>query len=139
MYIDKVYEDLEKIVDSSKVLKNEPMKKYTSFKIGGNADILVNAETIEDINNILKYASKNNVPLYIIGNGSNILVKDKGIRGIVLKICIDKLEIYKKEEKAIINVGAGVKLAKLAQELYKKEIAGFEFAARNSWYHRRSS
>lgn len=139
MYIDKVYEDLEKIVDSSKVLKNEPMKKYTSFKIGGNADILVNAETIEDINNILKYASKNNVPLYIIGNGSNILVKDKGIRGVVLKICIDKLEIYKKEEKAIINVGAGVKLAKLAQELYKKEIAGFEFAARNSWYHRRSS
>ena len=139
MYIDKVYEDLEKIVDSSKVLKNEPMKKYTSFKIGGNADILVNAETIEDINNILKYASKNNVPLYIIGNGSNILVKDKGIRGIVLKICIDKLEIYKKEEKAIINVGAGVKLAKFAQELYKKEIAGFEFAARNSWYYRRSS
>lgn len=139
MYIDKVYEDLEKIVDSSKVLKNEPMKKYTSFKIGGNADILVNAETIEDINNILKYASKNDVPLYIIGNGSNILVKDKGIRGIVLKICIDKLEIYKKEEKAIINVGAGVKLAKLAQELYKKEIAGFEFAARNSWYYRRSS
>ena len=139
MYIDKVYEDLEKIVDSSKVLKNEPMKKYTSFKIGGNADILVNAETIEDINNILKYASKNNVPLYIIGNGSNILVKDKGIRGIVLKICIDKLEIYKKEEKAIINVGAVVKLAKLAQELYKKEIAGFEFAARNSWYYRRSS
>ena len=103
MYIDKVYEDLEKIVDSSKVFKNEPMKKYTSFKIGGNADILVNAETIEDISNILKYASKNNVPLYIIGNGSNILVKDKGIRGIVLKICIDKLEIYKKEEKAIIN------------------------------------
>lgn len=139
MYIDKVYEDLEKIVDSSKVSKNEPMKKYTSFKIGGNADILVNAETIEDINNILKYASKNNVPLYIIGNGSNILVKDKGIRGIVLKICIDKLEIYKKEEKAIINVGAGVKLAKFAQELYKKEIAGFEFAARNSWYYRRSS
>ena len=56
MYIDKVYEDLEKIVDSSKVFKNEPMKKYTSFKIGGNADILVNAETIEDISNILKYA-----------------------------------------------------------------------------------
>ncbi len=139
MYIDKVYEDLEKIVDSSKIFKNEPMKKYTSFKIGGNADILVNAETIEDINNILNYASKNNVPLYIIGNGSNILVKDKGIRGIVLKICIDKLEIYKKEEKAIINVGAGVKLAKLAQELYKKEIAGFEFASRNSWYYRRSS
>ena len=139
MYIDKVYEDLEKIVDSSKVFKNEPMKKYTSFKIGGNADILVNAETIEDINNILKYASKNNVPLYIIGNGSNILVKDKGIRGIVLKICIDKLEIYKKEEKAIINVGAGVKLAKLAQKINKKEIAGFEFAARNSWYYRRSS
>ena len=139
MYIDKVYEDLEKIVDSSKVFKNEPMKKYTSFKIGGNADILVNAETIEDISNILKYASKNNVPLYIIGNGSNILVKDKGIRGIVLKICIDKLEIYKKEEKAIINVGAGVKLAKFAQGLYKKEIAGFEFAARNSWYYRRSS
>lgn len=65
----------------------------------------------------------------MIGNGSNLLVKDKGIRGIVLKIEFDKIEIIKKEEDCIVRVGAGVKLGMLAQKLLKEEITGFEFAS----------
>lgn len=65
----------------------------------------------------------------VIGNGSNLLVKDKGIRGIVLKIEFDKIEIIKKEEDCIVRVGAGVKLGMLAQKLLKEEITGFEFAS----------
>lgn len=132
MDIEKVYEDLIKIVDSSKVLKNESMKKHTSFKIGGNADILVRAKTIEDVKNVLEFSNKNNIPIYVMGNGSNVLVKDKGIRGIVLIIQIENFEIIKKEDKAVITVGAGEKLTKIAYEFLKQEIAGFEFASRNT-------
>lgn len=129
MDIEKIYEELLKQISSSKIFKNESMAKHTSFKIGGNADILVKADNIENIKKVLEIANKNNVPLYIMGNGSNILVKDNGIRGIVLTIGIDTFSIEKKEDKAIITAGAGVKLAQLAGNLLKEEIAGFEFAS----------
>lgn len=132
MDIEKVYGELTNLVDSSKILKNESMKKHTSFKIGGSADIFVKADSIEDIKNVLSIAGKNGIPLYVIGNGSNLLVRDNGIRGIVLMICINNIHIEKAGHKAMVTVGAGVKLAKLAMELLKKEIAGFEFASRNS-------
>ncbi len=139
MDIDKTFDCLKQIVNSSKILKNEPMKKHTSFKIGGNADILVSASTIEEVRNVVNFATKNDIPIYIMGNGSNILVKDEGIRGIVLKNNLEELEFLEEKEKVVIKVGAGVKLAKLAQELLKKEITGFEFASRNSWHNRWSS
>lgn len=139
MDIEKVCEELSKKIDSSKVLKNEPMSKHTSFKIGGNADIFVKAETIEDVKNVLNFSNENSIPLYVIGNGSNILVKDNGIRGIVLMVQIDTLKIEKKKDKAIITTGAGVKLAGLAQKLLKEEIAGFEFASRNTRNNWRSN
>ena len=136
MNIEKIYEELTQKIASSKILKNECMAKHTSFKIGGNADIFVKAKDIEDIKNILEIVNSNNVPLYVIGNGSNILVKDKGIRGIVLSVEIENYNITKKENTAIIEVGAGVKLSKLSYELLKESIEGFEFASRNTWDNR---
>lgn len=132
MDIEKIYEELGKRLNSSKILKNEPMSKHTSFKIGGNADIFVKAETIEDVKQVLNFSNENAIPLYVIGNGSNILVKDNGIKGIVLMVQIDTFEIEKKENKVVITVGAGVKLTWLAQKLLKEEITGFEFASRNT-------
>lgn len=132
MDIEKIYEELTNKIDSSKILKNENMAKHTSFKIGGNADILVKADTIEDIKKVLDISNRNNVPIYIIGNGSNILVKDKGIRGIVLVNGINTFKINQKEDRALITVGAGVKLAKLSYDLLKENIGGFEFASRNT-------
>ena len=126
------------------------MKKHTSFKIGGNADLFINVKTIEEIKYILEYVNKNNISLTVIGNGSNILVTDKGIRGIVMRIDLQGINIEKKIEdnalqlenrmiaeesenynynQAIITVGAGVRLGKLAQVLLKEEIEGFEFAS----------
>ena len=84
---------------------------------------------------VLKYAKENNIPFYIVGNGSNLLVKDKGIRGIVIKIDFNEIDIQEKEDKVILNIGAGVKLGMLASILQKKGIAGFEFASRNSRYY----
>ncbi len=85
MNIEEIYEILTKEINDSTVYKNEPMSKHTSFKIGGNADIYIKAKTVEDIKIVLKVANENNIPTTIIGNGSNVLVKDNGIRGIVIR------------------------------------------------------
>lgn len=129
MDIEKVYSDLNDILKNSKILKNEPMPRHTSFKIGGNADILVKIEDAEDIKTVLEFSNKEHIPTYVIGNGSNILVKDNGIRGIVLMICMDTYKIDKQDKKVVVTAGAGVKLGGLAQELLKQEITGFEFAS----------
>ena len=78
---------------------------------------------------VLKLAKENDVKLTILGNGSNVLVSDEGIRGVVLKISIPGIDIKKEKESAIITVGAGEPLGKVAYTLLNEEIAGFEFAS----------
>ena len=87
------YEYIKKIIPEERIYLNEPMKKHTSFKIGGPAECLIKIQNVEELKEILKIAQENKIPLTIIGNGSNILVRDEGIDGIVLKIEIQKLEI----------------------------------------------
>ena len=122
--------DIKKILENSNLPQenikyNEPMKKHTSFKIGGPAECFIKAQKIEEIQEILKLVKENNIPLKIIGNGSNLLVKDEGIKGIVLKIDIKKIEIQGNN----VTVGSGVKLGELAPKLLREELAGFEFAS----------
>jgi len=119
--------DIEKVISKEKIYLNESMSKHTSFKIGGPAECLVKIQTAEELKSILKLVQKQNIPLTIIGNGSNILVSDDGIKGLVLKIEIDKFEID--EEKFQLKIGSGVKLGFIAQKCLKQEIAGFEFAS----------
>ena len=121
--------EIQNIIPQENVYINEPMSKYTSFKIGGSAECMVKIKTLEQLKSILKYTNENNINLTIIGNGSNILVSDDGIKGIVVKIEIDNLEIDIQDKKAIITVGSGVKLGLLAQKCLKQEITGFEFAS----------
>lgn len=124
----QIYEVLIKELPEEQIKIDEPMKNHTNFKIGGNADIYVIAKTIEQIQVILKLVKQYQIPLIILGNGSNVLVSDQGIRGIVLSIAIQQFEIEKNREEAIITVGAGEPLGKMAYSLLKEEIAGFEFA-----------
>ena len=105
---------------------NEPMSKHTTFKIGGNADIFIKLRSIEQIEKIVKLSREINEPLKIIGNGSNILVKDNGIRGIVAKVCTNSYEFIDDET---IKVDAGLLNSKVAQILLNKQLSGFEFAA----------
>lgn len=135
MNMQNVYEDLCKNMPSLAIKQNEDMSKHTTFKVGGKADIWIKVKTIDELKLVLKYAKENNIPFYIVGNGSNLLVKDKGIRGIVIKIDFNEIDIQEKEDKVILNIGAGVKLGMLASILQKKGIAGFEFASRNSRYY----
>lgn len=124
--IDKI---LTQEIGSDFIKKDEPMKKHTSFKIGGNADFFVTAKNEEILKTTLKIAKKYDIPLTVIGNGTNLLVSDNGIRGITLKMALEDIKIKKEKENAAITLGAGVKNAVLAQMLLKQEIAGFEFAA----------
>lgn len=135
----KIYEDLLEKNPNIEIKKNENMAKHTSFKVGGKADIFIKVKKIEELENILKYTKENEVPLTIIGNGSNILVKDNGIRGITLQLDFKEIEIKEKQNEIIISVGSGVKLGMLAIMLQKKSIAGFEFASRNSRNYRWSN
>ena len=124
----EIYEDILNIISQeSKVFEKEPMSKHTSFKIGGPADIYIIAKSLEDIKKILEYVNKNKIELTIVGNGTNLLVKDNGIRGITLKPELDNLKIN--ENTGIATVGSGITLTFLAQKLLKKELTGFEFAS----------
>lgn len=126
--------NLEQLIDNLNISKekikyNEPMAKHTSFKIGGPAQCFINAENVEEIKQICKVASKNDINLTIIGNGSNLLVTDKGINGIVVKVNIKKFELEFSNDDVSLIVGAGNKLGEIAQKLLRNEITGFEFAA----------
>lgn len=109
-----------------KIIFDEPMKKHTSFKIGGTADEFIKATNEEELKEAIKYAKGKNLKITIIGNGSNLLVLDKGIRGLVIKIDIQKLEIGRKEKYAEITVGSGYKTMALGIKLMNEELSGFE-------------
>ena len=130
MSIEKIYEQLKKEKPSLEVKQNEPMSKHTTFRVGGNADIFIKIKTMEELKYIVKYAKENDISLTILGNGSNVLVKDNGIRGITITLCgLNKIEIHEENNKTILTVGAGVKLGTLNAFCLKNEIEGIEFAS----------
>lgn len=120
-----VYNDLLTKINKEQIYLNEPMKKHTTFKIGGPADIFVKVKTIQELKYVIDVAKKENAPVTVIGNGSNILVKDGGIRGIVVKPEFKEIEFIDEET---IRVGAGVLLSKIANVAYEHELTGLEFA-----------
>ena len=97
------------------------MKNHTSFKIGGPADFFVIIKNIEQLKSLKKFVLANNIPFYIIGNGSNLLVKDNGIRGIVAKIDFNKLEIDKNSGKVIVS--SDYPVTKLSRKCAKLRIS----------------
>ena len=117
---------IEEIIKESslEVLYNEEMSKHTSFKIGGKAECYVKINKNEELLELLEISKKHEIPLTVIGNGTNILVKDDGIKGIVAKINIKNIEIS--PENSIVTVGAGNTLAEIAQILKNNDLAGFE-------------
>lgn len=117
---------IEDIIKKSnlEVLYNEEMSKHTSFKIGGIAECYIKVNKIEELQKLLEISKKHETPLTVIGNGTNILVKDNGIKGIVAKINIKNIEIS--QETSIVTVSAGNTLAEIAQVLKNNNLAGFE-------------
>jgi len=117
-------DQLKKII-SSDILINESMRDHTSFRIGGPADIFIIPNSVEDLINVVHYSRDNDLPLYTIGKGTNLLVSDRGIRGIVVKIggVLDHLELF--EDK--LRVSAGAHLPSLSRFAARNGLSGLEF------------
>ena len=122
---------VEKIIDKNFIKIDEPMSKHTSFRVGGNADAYIIVQNKENLIEVLKIAKEYNLPITIVGNGTNLLVKDNGIRGLVINYASSNFEIIdaNKVDEYKIMVDSGVKNGVLAQFLLKNELTGFEFAA----------
>ncbi|MGN1195585.1 MAG: UDP-N-acetylmuramate dehydrogenase [Acutalibacteraceae bacterium] len=110
-----------------KFLENEPMKLHTSFRIGGGARYFVLAENIDEVQKVIAFCNENNEKLYIVGNGSNLLVSDEGIDAVVMKLC-GEFEEIKLIDEATVEAGAGVNLAALCKFALSKGLKGLEFA-----------
>lgn len=127
MEIRKIIEESSLEIPKDRILFNEPMKKYTSFKIGGPAECLIKIKTKEELKEALILANEKNIPITVVGNGSNVLVSDKGIPGITLMIKIEGINFYTLDDKKFkIKVGAGEKIAKVGREFLNNSLTGFE-------------
>ena len=117
-----LFNELIKEIPKEQIFLNELMKKHSTFKIGGPAEFFIKIKTIEQLKHILKIVKENNIPLYVIGNGSNILFTDEGIEGVVIKLQFDEININGEE----VEVGSGVLLSKLANIVLNKSLSGLE-------------
>lgn len=123
-----ILSSISEIIDEKRILRNEPMKKHTTFRIGGPADVLVKPATITEIEQVLQCCEEQAVPYYVVGNGSNLLVGDEGIRGVVLQLGNDFSEVEVCEDDTIW-VQAGCMLSKVANLAAAHALTGMEFAA----------
>lgn len=123
----QVYNHLIQKIDEERVLLDEPMKKHTTFRVGGNADYFVMPKTVEEVKQIVSLCKKENLPYYILGNGSNLLVGDKGYRGVIIQIYKEMNEIT--VDGDVVYAQAGALLSKVGSVAMEAELTGFEFAA----------
>ncbi|MBS4882025.1 MAG: UDP-N-acetylmuramate dehydrogenase [Peptoniphilus harei] len=106
---------------------DEPMRNHTSFCLGGPAKLLIKPKDEETLIEILREIKKNNYNFYILGNCTNIIVKDKGFDGIIIKLK-NKLKDFKKVSDTEIYAGAGVSLKKVSEFAMENSLTGLEFA-----------
>lgn len=118
--------ELETIIEKDRIFEKEPMKKHTTFRVGGPADVLIQPRK-EELPGVLELCRRREVPFYVIGNGSNLLVGDKGIRGVVLEMSAGEEAVTVKGR--VLRAAAGVMLSKAANVAAAAGLTGMEFAA----------
>lgn len=121
-------ENIIQLVDKykiGKIIVDESLKKYNTYKIGGNAKYIIYPKNEEKLIILLKYIKENNIKYKVIGRGSNLIFSSKLYDGVIIKLDeFDNLDI----EDTIVTVGAGYSIMKLAIEMTKKGLSGLEFA-----------
>lgn len=117
---------LEDVISKDKIKYNEPMSKHTTMRVGGPVDIMVYPNTIDEIIDIVKYAKENSIPVKVLGNGSNVIVSDLGIEGIVIKLTSNMSNINIDGDYVIATAGAT--MPKIAGIVKQNSLGGFEFA-----------
>ncbi len=120
-----LYNKLIEITSKENVLANEELRNHTYTKLGGNADFYVTPENYKEVQDIVKLANSENTTFTLLGNGSNLIVKDGGIRGIVLNL--QKLNEIKTEENVVV-AQSGARIIDVSRHALKEELTGLEFA-----------
>jgi UDP-N-acetylmuramate dehydrogenase len=114
------------IRDPSRIHPDEPLKRHTTFRIGGPADYLLEVADRQELSRVLALAAREGLPVHVLGRGSNLLVSDSGVRGFVLVLTgeFDRFEV----EGTIVRAGGGYDLPKLAAKVAKMGLGGLTFA-----------
>lgn len=112
---------------SDNVYRNEPMKKHTTFRIGGPVDYYLCPHSAKEIQKVVEICREEKIPYFILGNGSNLLVSDKGYRGAVIQLWKNVSDI--RVDGCLIEAKAGASLAKIAAQALEEGLTGMEFAA----------
>ena len=116
----------QEILENNRILEAELMSKHTTFRIGGPADFFLVPENADEIKKIIAVCKEKNVPYFILGNGSNLLVSDRGYRGVVIQLDRNFGEV--KVEGTEIHASAGALLSTIAVAARRASLTGFEFA-----------
>ena len=118
-------EDLAKIVQPENIKINERLEKYTMTKLGGVADVFVTPSNEKEAVAVIRFAAEKNIPVLMLGNGSNMVVRDGGVRGIVIHFNqLDQIEV----QGTTIYAEAGALLIHVSKAAAKHGLTGFEFA-----------
>ncbi len=127
-----LYNELKSLVGESNITTKEPMSKHTTFKVGGVAEYFVTPPSLQSLSNVIKKLSEEKIEYYLLGNGSNVIVRDGGYKGIIIKIGegFENIEINLDEDgNGMLRVGAGVLLSKAAKVAAENELTGMETLA----------
>ncbi len=122
-----VKEALQKFIPAENILYKESLKQHTTFRVGGEADCMIRIENEEQLSPLLHYLSLVELPYFVMGNGSNLLVGDKGYRGIILQIFNFNNAINVEGNR--IYAKAGAYLSQVSKVAYEHGLTGLEFAA----------
>lgn len=139
--MDRKIKEFEKTFGTNKVRKNEPMSSHSTFKIGGNAEVFISVDKVEDLIKAVRICSKLELPVFILGGGSNIIVSDKGIKGVVIKNNCRRFEVARVSgkiknqsaswridvDKAFIYAESGVLMNQLVRFTIEQGYAGLEY------------
>lgn len=126
----KIAELFEGIMSAECITENADMSKFVTFRAGGHADLLLEPENVNQLKEILKIINREKLKFFLMGNGSNLLVKDGGFRGVIVKIAgqgFNSVDI--KPDGVTVTAGGGVLMSSFARFLAKNNLSGFEFAA----------
>lgn len=126
MHLEKIYNIMREFLPENQIKLNEPMKEHTSFRIGGPADIMVLPTNIEQVANIIKACKEYSIPFFVMGNGTNLLVKDEGIRGVVMKLAQNFNDAL--VQGNIMKCKAGMPMSMAAKIALENRLSGLEFA-----------
>lgn len=122
-----VVKTLEEWIPTENIHREEPMSRHTTFRIGGNADCLLQIESAEQLSKVKKYLKTLEIPYFVIGNGSNLLVSDEGYEGVILSVA-EQMSDVKVDGNRII-AQAGAPMSKIARAALENSLTGFEFAS----------